>query len=179
MTTGLLVVDVQPAYRSHCDIIATQVAQQINYTSNPVNIMWVGEGLTADTMEDVWEYLSAHGARQFALERANFIEKDYGFFRSWMDLGVPKEDIIKVGSYMLKHGLYSSSDIDLMELYDGDVPEFPEWDHLCPPCFDHQRLLSLDALEICGGGADECLAEIELWLHMKGKPFTRLDALVY
>ena len=179
MATGLLVVDVQPAYGFYCDAIAAKVAQRINNTKKPVTVMWVGEGFTHDSEETVREYLREHGARPGCLAQANFVEKDYGFFRGWMDQGVAEEDIIKVGTHMFRHGLYASDDVDLEELYSGDVPEFPEIDRLSRPSFDDRRMLCLDAFETCGAGARECLAEIELWLQMKGKPFKRLDSLVY
>ncbi|KVP75127.1 hypothetical protein WJ96_05030 [Burkholderia ubonensis] len=179
MATGLLVVDVQPAYGDYCGAIAAKVAQRINNTVKPVTIMWVGEGLTGDCAVTVREYLREHGARPGSLAQAKFVEKGYGFFRSWMDQGVAEEDIIKVGTHMLQHELYSSEDVDLEQLYLGDVPEFPEWDQLSRPAFDDRPLRSLDSFETCGGGARECLAEIELWLQMVAKPFCRLDSMVY
>lgn len=179
MTTGLLVVDVQPAYSDFCDHIARKVAQRINNTVKPVTIMWVGEDFTEDTEADVREYLRSHGARPGRLAEARFIEKDYGFFRGWMDNGVDTDHIVKVGADMLKRGRYSSEDIDLEMLFEGDVPDLPELDSLRSPSFDDRTLRSFTSFETCGGGARECLAEMELWLQMRGKPFTRLEALVY
>jgi hypothetical protein len=179
MTTGLLVVDVQPAYSANCRFIATKVAQRINNTVKPVTIVWVGSGLTDDCEDDVREYLREHGARPGRLAQANFVEKDHGFFRPWMDWGVAHDDIVKVGTHMLKHRVYSSEDVDLAEVFQGAVPALPQWDHLCPPSFDDRRLLSLSGFETCGGGDAECLMEMELWLQMKAMPFKRLDSLVY
>ena len=179
MNTGLLVVDVQPAYGVVCDAIAKSVAQRINNTVKPVTIMWVGEGLTQDTEDGVWDYLHSFGARPGKLAQACFIEKDYGFFRPWMDQGVSREDILKVGTHMLEHGLFTSEDVDLEALYDGNPPWLPKWDRLSSPSFDAHAMRNLRSFETCGGGSEECLAEIELWLQMKGTPFKRLNALVY
>jgi hypothetical protein len=179
MSTGLLVVDVQPAYSANCDFIATKVAQRINNTVKPMTIMWVGEGLTDDCEDSVREYLREYGARPGRLAQANFVEKGYGFFRPWMDNGVDPDAILKVGAHMLRHELYSSEDVDLEELFQGAVPDLPRWDHLSHPAFDSRRLMNLTGFETCGGGAAECLAEMELWLQMKDKPFKRLDSLVY
>lgn len=179
MTTGLLVVDVQPAYSSFSDCIAARVAQRINNTVKPVSIMWVGAGFTDDCEDSVREYLRSYGARPGKLNQATFVEKDYGFFRSWMDQGVSSEDIIKVGKCLYEQGLYTSEDVDMAELFQGNSPWLPKWDQLATPSFDARRLLSLDSFETCGGGAAECLAEIELWLQIKDKPFKRLDTLVY
>lgn len=179
MTTGLLVVDVQPMYDSSCGWMAKKVAQRINNTVKPVSIVWVGAGMTDDTEDDVREYLRAHGARPGRLAQANFVEKDFGFFRPWMDYGVDRDDIVKVGSYMMQHGISSSEDVDLDALYQGDVPDVPRADRLSRPWFESRRLLSLDEFETCGGGSEQCLAEMELWLEMQRKPFRRLDSMVY
>lgn len=178
MTTGLLVVDVQPAYHADCAFIATRVAQRINNTRKPVVIVWVGAGLTTDCEETVREYLRGHGARPGRLAEARFIEKDFGFHRPWMDYGVDAGDIVKVGKYMLQHGLTSSEDVDLEEVFQDEVPALPR-DRLALPWFDSRRMMCLSAFETCGGGSEACLAEMELWLQMKDKPFTRLDSLVY
>lgn len=177
MTKGLLVVDVQPAYDSNCRYVAKQVAQRINNTVKPVVVMWVGEGLTDDSEESVRDYLRAHGARPGRLDCCAFVEKDYGFFRDWMDQGVDHEHIVSVGkALMAVPGVYTSEDMDLEALL-GDVslPSSP----LMLPSFDQRRMSHLSSFETCGGGDRECLSEIELWLQMMRKPFSRLDHLVY
>lgn len=179
MTTGLLVVDVQPAYGDGCGVIAAKVAQRINNTVKPVTIMWVGEGLTSDCEADVYEYLRMHGARPGRLATATFVEKNYGFFRGWMDNRVPHDDIVNVGRHMLSQQVYSSQCVDMTELYGDAVPDFPEYDELGLPSFDDNCLRALSTVEVCGGGRDECLAEVELWLRMIGKPFKRLPSMVY
>ena len=179
MTTGLLVVDVQPAYGTYCESIAAKVAQRINNTVKPVTIMWVGEGLTADTEYDVREYLRQFGARPGRLAQANFVEKDYGFFRPWMDQGVSQDDIVKVGQHMLNNRVYASNDVDMDELYEGKTPWLPKWDRIALPAFDDRKMRPIKAFETCGGGSEECLAEVELWLQMLGKPFKRLNTLTY
>ncbi len=180
MTTGLLVVDVQPAYAGSCDAVAKKVARRINNTVKPVTILWVGEGLTNDSEESVREYLHENGARPGRLAQATFIEKDYGFFRGWMDQGVHHDDIVKVGTQLFQQRLCSSEDLDLDALFEGETPWLPSSDHLVAPAFDARRLLMLDSFETCGGGSDECLAEMELWLQMRGKPYERLHhTLVY
>lgn len=179
MSIGLLVVDVQPAYGADCEFIAERVAQRINNTRKPVTIFWVGSGLTDDCEESVFEYLRKHGARPGRLAQAHFVEKDYGFHRPWMDYGVHADDIVKVGKHMLQYGMHSSEDVDLGELFQGAIPDLPRHGHLALPSFDSRRLMCLSGFETCGGGSEQCLAEMELWLQMKDRPFTRLDSLVY
>lgn len=184
MGTSLLVVDVQPAYSQWCDAVVSGVVKRINNTRKPTIIMWVGQGVTNDTEEEVREYLVSHGARRSKLAQATFVEKDYGFFRGWMDNGVDSDMIVRVGRYMLQHRMYSSEDIDLEALLGSDEFEAfeatrPKYDFLMAPSFDETTFRYFDVFETCGGGSEECLAEIELYLQMRGKEFARLDNLVY
>lgn len=180
-TTGLVVVDVQPAYHFCCAHIARDVARRINNTRKPVVIVWVGEGLTADTEDDVRHYLREAGARPGRLAACRYIEKDYGFFRGWMDSGVAHETIVSVGTEMLRSGRYDSESLDLAAILgsEDEVDRLPAFDHLRRPSFDNTTLRLFESVETCGGGENECLAEFELYLAMTGKPYTRLENLVY
>lgn len=180
MNTGLIVVDVQPAYDKWCRSIAYQVAKRINNTRKPTTIVWVGEDFTRDTEDDVREYLHDAGARPGKLATCAFVEKDYGFFRSWMDMGVAREDIITVGRAMLRSSAYGSEDLDLTEILGPDCDlDSLTGEPLRRPSFDDRRLREFSTFETCGGGSDECLAEFELYLEMQDKPFSRLRELVY
>jgi len=179
MNQALIVVDVQPAYGSFCDFIAKRVAQRINNTRKPILIYWVGEGLTSDTQEEVYDYLRSAGAYRPRLDQAAFVEKSYGFYRQWMDYGVSDDMIVSAGKAMLQHGVHSSSDLDLEELFDDAVVELPRWGDLSSPGFCDSQLKCFDRFETCGGGSEQCLAEMELFLQIHDKPFKRLDHLVY
>lgn len=179
-TSGLVVVDVQPAYHFCCAHIARDVARRINNTRKPVVIVWVGEGFTSDTEDDVRHYLHEAGARPSRLAACRYLEKDYGFFRGWMDYGVARETIVSVGTEMMRSGRHDSESLDLAAfLGPEEVDRLPAFDHLRRPCFDNTTLRLLDSVETCGGGENECLAEFELYLAMTGKPYTRLENLVY
>lgn len=175
MASSLLVVDVQPAYASSCEFIVRNVAQRINNTRKPTCIMWVGESFTDDTQADVRDYLWRNGARPSKLDQCQFIEKDYGFFRSWMG-NVNDADIIKVGQEMIRCGITDTREMDLTTMMGDD---FDGTDPLLLPSFSDSHLKWFDAFDTCGGGSDACLAEIELYISMLGKKFNRLDSLVY
>lgn len=180
MTPRLLVVDVQPAYAFSADCVATSVTAQINSAKSPV-ICWVGKGVTEDTENDVREYLWKNGATRKALGRATFVEKDYGWLRSWMDYGVDEEDILTVLSNMLKTSRRDTSEYTTAELesllghtgFPNDDPLYIQGN------FDATELLNCPEWTVCGGGTDECLREMELWLSANGKQTTRLDSCVY
>ena len=180
MNTSLIVVDVQPAYHPWCASIARKVASRINNTRKPTTIVWVGEDYTGDTEEDVREYLREMGARPGKLDRCRFIEKTYGFFRSWMDHGVDDAIIVKVGAELIRTNLGSSDMLDLPALLGEDEAHcLPSNDSIYLPHFDDSSLRGFKSFETCGGGREECLAEFELYLSMLERPVTRLPHLVY
>lgn len=174
---GLLVVDVQPAYAKWCDAIVKDVVKRINNTRKPTMVMWVGEGITADSEWDVRDYLHMHGARPGKLDNCHFIEKDYGFFRSWMDEGVSDDIIVRVGREMYATGAVSSDEVDL-EAIGVEENDLVDTDIILPG-FDDSRMVPFSAFDTCGGGDNECLAEVELFLQMKNKAYTRLDHIIY
>ena len=176
MSSGLLVVDVQPAYSEFCDSVVRQVASRINNTRKPTVIFWVGMGLTDDKEWEVRDYLHQNGTQPGKLANCKFVEKNYGFFRPWMDTGVSSEVMVSVGKEMLSQGLPSSEGMDLSCFFESEVePISPLW---APP-FSPDLLNWFDKVDVCGGGRHECLAEMEFYLDMKAKSYTRLDQLVY
>lgn len=182
MNHGLLVVDVQPAYDNWCMHIARDVAKRINNTRKSTVIMWVGEGLTPDTEEDVRCYLREHGARPGKLSECAFIEKDYGFFRPWMDSSsYSREHIITVGTEMMRQRLTCSEQLDVLSILGEDCTSDLTLgrDAIHLPSFDTCALHYFDKLDTCGGGLNECLAEIELFLDMRNTPYTQLTHLTY
>ncbi|MBK3780145.1 hypothetical protein G3A43_07730 [Paraburkholderia aspalathi] len=181
MCTGLIVADVQPAYHAWCRTIARDVTKRINNTRKETTIVWVGEGITADTEDDVRDYLREMGARPGKLAACRFIQKGHGYFRSFMDEGVDHDTIIQVGAAMMRTNTHSSQLLDLPGLLGDtiDVDALPEGEAIHLPSFDARSLSGFDAFETCGGGREECLAEFELYLAMKGVPFIRLPHLVY
>lgn len=178
MSNGLLVIDVQPEYHASCKHVAEAVAKRINNSRKPVTVFWVGEDYSSDTCDEVRTYLESYGASPTRLAQAKFIEKSYGFFRGWMDNGVAEDIIVQVGQELMRTGKHSSNQLDL-EMLLGDEHEDLPCDTLHLPHFDERGLAHFKHFDVCGGGRDECLAEIELYLRMTGIGATRLEHLIY
>lgn len=178
---GFLVVDVQPAYDKWCGIISRQVARHINESPLPVTVMWVGAGITSDSELDVSDYLLCAGLDEAKLPELRFVEKDYGFFRGWMDNGVPAETTIEAGKQLLRKNLSSSESLDLVELFKGDTAylELCECIPIFKPHWGYRSLEGFQHLQVCGGSASECLAEVELLLGAMGISAQRTAHLVY
>jgi hypothetical protein len=181
VSTGLIVVDVQPAYHAWCGTVVREVTKRINNTRKATTIVWVGEGITRDSEDDVRAYLHEMGARPGKLDACSFIEKGFGYFRNYMDFGVARDTIIQLGAAMVRTNTLSSDQLDIPSVLGDtvDVDLLPEAEAIHLPSFDDRSLRGFDAFETCGGGREECLAEFEMLLAMKGASFNRLPHLVY
>lgn len=183
MSEAILVVDVQPAYQSAMGgSMLSALMQHLNHTDLPVLAMWVGCGLTSDTVDEVQDFMIRHGLSEDRVNEVRFIEKDYSSLRPWMDLGVAHDVIVKVASAMIQRNVTSSELLDLEALLDEDELEtLPRSDQIHAPDFSgNERLLrSFEHLQLCGGGRDECLKEVELYLEASSRNYSVLDHFVY
>lgn len=188
MPTPILVVDVQPAYHGWCGSLVRNIADTLNATRRtPISFCWVGQGITNDTEDEVKWYLRDNGVRKGIIENALFIEKDYGFLRDWMDGGVDHAVILETLRHMRANGIHDSDDISAHDMADllmanSEIGASSPGRILSGGCWDDRRvdrLLSSEHLRICGGGEDECLLEMELWLQSHNVVTERLEHLVY
>lgn len=161
MPTPILVVDVQPAYHGWCGPLLRDIANTLNAARRtPISFCWVGQDLTEDTETEVQQYLRENGVRKGIIENAMFIEKDYGFLRSWIDSGVDHDVILETLRHMHTNGLHDSDDIEAHDMADllmgnSDTGISSPDRILSEGCWDNRQvghLLSGEHLRICGGG---------------------------
>lgn len=181
------VVDVQPGYDNWCAFLAPRLMTALNSTTAPVVALYVGDGILNDCEADIQTYWLMHGASEELVARTRFIEKGYGFFRGWMDMGIGDEELVEVVSYMRSQGLTTSDDLDdallevaLSEPNQFDIRRMMATTIYLPPYLeDNRTLLSSREWATCGGGTDQCLKEVELWMQTKGLFFERANHLTY
>lgn len=179
----LLVIDIQPAYSAGFGRRLTEeVLQEMRQVpaNEPIVVVSVNEELSGDNADAIREFWLEQGMDDELFERAVFLEKDYAFFRSWMDLGVPEEEIIAIAREMRRRKVYDSR--DLPEDVLADIA--PGGADLCDAIFlpyelEIERQYKLPAWRICGGGRGECLREVELWLDSCSISYNRIDHLTY
>lgn len=179
----LLIVDVQPAYKSAfrgglVQDILEHIATVPDDT--PVFIVSVCHELSGDTREDILGFWLDSGMDEAMFDRVTFIEKEYAFFRGWMDNGVPDEEIVATGKRLVELGIYDSRD-----LAESDLAMYAPSAIDLSDCMFLPTPLGLDSRyhnalwHVCGGGDAECLKEVELWMDVVGIEHTRLDDLTY
>lgn len=158
MAARIISVDVQPCYMKDIDWLS-QYRQHIE--DKRVLFVYNSEELSGDTEDCIDDYLEQH-----MIESTNHVrlEKEYGFLRSWMDLGVDEETIIEAIRYMRAEGIYDSRDID-EAVWNKRFSDCPEDDPIfIPDELDEYDWTPWSGCELVGGGIDECLAELSIWL---------------
>lgn len=172
----LVIVDVQPEFQRSCHKVLSKVIDKINETNQPIICFYVGRQLGQDSKNDVIAYYLENGVDPCKLEGIKFIEKDFGFFRTWMDTGVSEDVIIKGVKQLKKNSMNDSrnfTDADWNEiLTQEDRKTFYLYDDpLFYPGFDERmfKLKEVDGFELIGGARHECLAEIDIYLRANGK----------
>lgn len=199
--TNLLIIDVQPEYQNYSNNILPGVQQMIEKANGKVVIVYNDFG-GGDTPEAVLNYLAGHDdeydgyvydededdyvpAEQTPLEQklhnAQFVQKEFGFLRGYMDSGVDDSTIIEIIRAMYQQRENDSRDLnpevlsdnakDVLENY-GDSIFVQDWVPI-------HLLHSLQPFYMMGGGRNECLREIELICHAFNIKFKRIDSLVY
>lgn len=182
----IVVIDVQPGYNDWCGPLAGQLMKALSALEGPVVAAFVGEGYPHDTCADVRAYWRKHGATQDLLSRTRFIEKTYGFFRGWMDMGVGDEHIVEVAKYLREQRLWSTQELDdallgavLPHLDEHEMGRMLNSPISLPGELEGVRLLDGSKWTTCGGGRDECLKEFELWMQTRDVAYERADHLTY
>ena len=171
---NMIVVDIQPSYHKYHDDITTRLIEYID--KNDFDILWFynGHSMGLDTKNDVRAYLYEYGLDEEKLFDIQFEEKEYGFFRSLMDEGVEDHVIISLGRYMMKHHIRDSRDMDnkdfdnlMIDEYERkEIKEILRVDPFFIPDIEPNVIGRYNNCELIGGGRNECLEEIRLYMEM-------------
>jgi hypothetical protein len=180
---NVIVVDVQPEYKDHIpfDIYRfSQFLKSMLDKNRKILYFYNGQEIgSQDTPEAIIEWLVDYD-EDFYYELRNqvvWIDKGYGFFRSWMDSGMDEADIIKIIRYMVMNRIYDSRDIENL---DELVDDYPEYDPIYIPYSISLPLLKQFAgAFLCGGAETACLAEVRLLMNAFNIPYRLVKEFVY
>lgn len=203
----IICVDVQPTYAYYgnnagiCENIINFVYKQ----TGPV-LMYVNaedQGMSDDTVADIklyWDTVIAESNGedmyddnvQHAMDwdRVTLVDKGYGYFRSWKDIGVSDAGIIKTirklyqdkisDSRMLFGGEDSSSyEMSLQEFLGSDYSDSLISDPLTVNWTSVAQLKSFNGAYLVGGGRDECLWEVAILMNAFNIRYKKVNSLIY
>lgn len=185
-------VDIQPDYeKAFAD--SFEVYDWIFYLnhldeSNKIIFLYNGfDTLGMVTKDDYIYWLVEHGMYEETLERCEFYDKGYAFFRYLIDSDVEDRSIIKLVKFMLKHNITDSRDIEFDDYEEFttdsdliDVKRLLSDDGDCiylPDLMDY--LKNKDNIILLGGAENECLKEVEISLNALGKSYSVEREFVY
>lgn len=198
-----IVVDVQPEYSGINDGDENPVFPEIiNFVINQTGpvLMFVNAedtGMTGDSIQDVkayWEdtvrapdydnseYDDLDFGEVINWSRFTIVDKGYGYFRAWMDLGVDPGTIIRVIRAMYQKKVTDSRDLDpeyLQQLVGAEWQDWMTHDPITVEWTSVAQLKRFQGAYIMGGGRNECLREVELLMNAFNISYKRMDSLVY
>ena len=97
-----MIVDIQPSYESYIPFLDEFVNFLNKNTFNSITYLYNGPELGMETETDMIEWLYENGLKKSKFDQITFQDKGYAFFRSFMDLGMDKTDLINLIRYMYK-----------------------------------------------------------------------------
>ena len=181
----LIVVDVQPEYESYMGFNVSDFMEWINQNEDEFqSVLFLYNG--ADTLDmiplhDLQMWYMEHDLEESIVHTSDFYDKGYAFFRFCMDSGIDDDDIVKLVKYMAKNDITDSREID-SEIWDHFVSEYGAEDVRellqdagdminIPDLMDFLKDYNNDII-LTGGGANECLKEVEIALDALDKKYT-------
>ncbi len=167
----LIVVDVQPTYRGN---ISFDIWKFLEYVQSFKQVLYIhnGRDTSNDDRQDVknWLIEEADYDDDFIdhMDSWDWMEKEYGFLRPWMDNGADDDFIVKALRFMEKKRENDSRDIEpevWAKKFPNDWDDAFEDDPLYTPDVDLRLLKKYNNATIIGGGKNECLKEMELYMQ--------------
>jgi hypothetical protein len=169
----LIIIDIQPSYKNYMDIDMNNYVQWLN-EHNYLDVLYLfnGPDLGMESEYDIQLWLNEYDLDENLDIR--YYEKNYGFFRDFMD-EIDDETIILIGKYLIQKNI-----VDIRELSNEEKKEIikitnidkqyltEDYSFYIPELKD--ELLSFinkgDKPLCIGGGEYECYKEVILLLEM-------------
>jgi hypothetical protein len=188
----LIIVDVQPEYEKYIPFTISNFCKWINKNYKKLNsILFLYNGKeTLDMISelDLKMWYVDNGLDENIVENSEFYDKGYAFFRYCIDNNISDEDIVLLVKYMKANNVYDSRQIKELELWDEFSQKYSSVE--LRDLLEHSDdLISIpDVMDIIkkyknivlvGGGANECLKEIEIALLANDQSYNQIAEWIY
>lgn len=157
--SSLIVVDVQPHdVGRYIHFNMQEFSKHVN-TFDKILVLFNGDDFGWESLSEMEKY---YQELDIDLDKCDFFNKGYGFFRDWMSVPVSDNIIIKTGKYMIDNNM-----IDSREIYNDELESLTGRDDLIevPMYFNEElniKLKEYNNSSLVGGAKNECLYEIML-----------------
>ena len=187
LSLPIIVIDVQPSYDKFCSSIMDDLASFLNSSQGSIICFFNGPDVgVEDSKQSVASYYLEHGVDEEVIERIEFKEKTYAFFRNWMDAGIERKDLIKAIRFMVMERISDSRDVSsdqwkelFGENYSNLSSIIESEDNINLPDISLAQLKALGGCYLCGGAKDECLSEFRFLLESFNIPYKLVNSLIY
>lgn len=200
---SVLAVDIQPCYYPYLkkSINLYDFTHFLNETTGKIFYYFNSDSYGFDDTEDsLVDWLIDRGLEEKTFDNITFIEKDYGFFRNWMDgpweteidgsweTEMPhkiRQMIIQTIRMMYNRGVRNSNDLEEILPDDEEFPRLiqkmnREFGTIYLPSHTSVRLLKENSpFYLVGGGRHQCMDEIKLLLESFNIRYRIVSKFVY
>jgi len=178
----VIVVDVQPSYKSYIDFSMLEFCEFLNGCNN-ILYFYNGMELCLDNESQVRRFLYENGFDKWKMKDIQFVDKTYGFLRGWMDMGIDVGIIKKAIRYMMSKRENDSRDIPYEEWL-SVIPDLGDYEGIDSepiylPSFSMAQLKSFQGSYLVGGGRNECLKEVEILLSTFNIHVIKVERFIY
>jgi len=179
---SLVVVDIQPEYMDNIYFDMYQFCDYLNenYGKRPIGILYNGDMTVGEVSEDELKFWYMEHGFKYAYE-VDYYDKGYGFFRYCMDSSADSEDLVRLIKFMQERNIIDSRQLagkdwdDFVSIFKNEsveyireilersedlinIPDLMDW-------LSNWTKDNSGPIELCGGAAEQCLAEVEIALQ--------------
>lgn len=171
---NVIVVDVQPIYQNS---IHFDMQEFIEFLDQQGKILYFFNGpdtVGGDSKEQILDWLINEGIPSplyYKLKSKDtlWIDKGYGFLRSWMDMGADEGFIKQAIRFMMSKRENDSRDIEpevWMDKFPNDYDRKFDDDPIYLPDIPINTLKTWSGSYMLGGGRNECLKEMQILMSI-------------
>ena len=180
---NIIVCDVQPIYKSY---IRFNIYKFMEFLNNGLKILLLFNGpdtIGGDSKNKIINEYYEYGLNENKFEDFKWVDKGYGFLRSWMDSGISDRDIIKSIRFLLSNKVYDSRDISA-EKWEEEIDNIWSYvDYDDPLYLPHEiridKLKKWSGSYLVGGGKNECLKELQLLMSAFNIKYKVVKEFIY
>lgn len=196
----LISVDIQPEYYHKAtkyggfsDELLQKFINELNSNNYTQKIVLYNgyDTLGMINKNDYMYWLIENGLEEDKLDDIQFYDKGYAFFRFCLDSGIDEDDIVLLVKFMKINNINDSREIKESELWNKFIQEYDK-PHLrelledaddcihIPDLMDFLKsTINSKNITLIGGGANECLKEVEIALQALDIAYEKNNVMIY
>lgn len=179
----LVCVDIQEEYADFFNFNTSIFIDFLNNNDNKIYYIYNGEEMGGPSIYKLYDWLIDNGLIESKLDNIIFHSKEYGFFRDYID-EYSDYGLLELIGFMINNNILDSRDIEYSTFENFESPNIREFLETTGSVYLDLILINFiktlpSSFEICGGGENECLFEIEILCNFFKKKVIRNNNFIY